>query len=231
MLEGARTVLESARRLDIVAAELRGGWESELHVVIDGVVPLAPVLEALKRFGDRGLPTRVQLEVEYQSGVAARFERSQADLMLLIEFEGSPHLDSIAVPPLDVLLVTNPEHPLAGRTAVERTDLLRHAELVVKDSSPDYAEAPREAWFGSAHVVHFTDFHSKRLALLSGVGFGWMPDHLVRDDLASGALVMVDALTGNRWTYHPHIAFSRNTPMGRAAGLFRDFLVEAFGDD
>ena len=68
--------------------------------------------------------------------------------------------------------------------------------------------------------------HSKRLALLGGAGYGWMPRHLVEDDLSAGVLVELDTASGSQWTYRPHLAHRRGTPMGRAARLSSEFLLE-----
>ena len=89
VLEEARGVLEHARRLDQVARSLKEGWEPVLSVVIDGVHPLEPVMRAVAAFNALDVPTRVRIHVEYQSGVAARFDTDAADLMLMLEFDGT----------------------------------------------------------------------------------------------------------------------------------------------
>ena len=63
---------------------------------------------------------------------------------------------------------------------------------------------------------------SKRLAALSGVGFGWLPEHLIGGDLAAGTLVPVG---GQQWTYHPKLVHRAGRPLGRAATLFVEALL------
>ena len=75
-------------------------------------------------------------------------------------------------------------------------------------------------------MVFLSDFHSKRLAALSGAGFGWLPLHLVGADLEAGRLVRV-AAEKNRWTYHPSLVHRSDRPLGRAAQLFRETLLAA----
>ncbi len=223
VLEEGRVVLEQARRLEVVAASLRDGWEPELSVVVDGAYPTEPLMRALGAFKAHGAPTRVRLHVEYQSGVEARFRSDRADLMLMLAFEGTGNWQSLPLPDLDMLLVVAAEHPLAS-ASVDREGLLDEVELVVRDSAADFVEAPREAWFGSRHVVYLSDFHGKLIAIRSGAGYGWLPGWLARPHVASGDLVMVPFEAGNTWTYHPTIVHRRDQPLGRAGALFLEAL-------
>lgn len=225
VLAGAQSVLREARRLEHTVTELRGGWEPDLHVVVDGVLPMAAVGHVLQKFVAEGLPTRVQVHVEYQEGVPARFHRTDADLMAIIDFEAHGRMEGAPLPPLEMVLVAHPEHPLVGAGPVAKEQLRGQVELVVKDSSPDFADQPRASYFESAHAVRFGDFHSKRLAVLAGVGFGWMPLHLVAQDLVQGALAEVPFVDGSRWTYHPHLVARADGSLGRAGRRFRSLWL------
>lgn len=225
ILEEATQVLGRARRLERLAASLSGGWEPELQVVVEGVYPMRPITEALRALSERRVPTRVRLDVEYQDGVPERFEADHADLMLLLDWPGDDRLRATPLPPLTMVLVASPRHPLAALQAIDRPTLLQHTDLVVRDSSSRYARAPRRPYMGSHHVVYLSDFHSKRLALLSGVGFGWAPEHLVAEDLARGELALLDFAEGSRWTYHPALISRRDAPLGPAGRLFVDVLL------
>lgn len=231
VLEEARAVLERARRLEHLAGSLRAGWEPTLAVVVDGVYPTAPLMQAVSAFTAQGAPTQLRIHVEYQSGVAARFTRDGADLMLMLEFDGTGAWTAIPLPDLPMDLVVAADHPIAALERVERDGLVQHVELVVRDSAPAFAESPREPWFGSRDVVLLSDFHSKAIAILSGVGYGWLPRWLAGPHLRSGALARVPFDEGNRWTYRPHIVHRRDVPLGRAGEAFLGHLrraVEAF---
>ncbi len=226
LLEASAEVLQSARRLDALGASFREGWEPGLQVVVDGALPMAPLLRALRRFAARRLPTRIRLDVEYQAGVPEVFDRNEADLMLVLEFDATGILEAEPLPAFDMVLLAHPDHRLAHMEAPGREDLLGDVEIVVKDSSTRFAEDPRESWFGAAHVLYLSDFHAKRLALMEGLGFGWMPEHLVVSELQAGALVPIEVPEGHRWTYHPKLARRADRPLGPAGRLMRDLMVE-----
>lgn len=222
-LESARGVLAQANGLERLAGELRDGWEPELQVVIDGVYPMSPVMSALSVFTQRQIPTRVRLDIEYQEGVPDRWVADDAALMLILDFD--PEDDPLTIhplPPLSMRLVAAPGHPLVSAASA---DLSRHFELVVKDSSPRYTRRPKQTFHDSQHVIYLSDFHAKRIAALSGIGFGWLPRHLIEDDLASGALVELPGQQ-SEWTYHPQLVHRADIRLGRAAALFVGALLE-----
>jgi DNA-binding transcriptional LysR family regulator len=224
LLEASAEVLRRAEGLGQLAGSLAGGWEPELRVVVDGALPMAPLTRALRGLVERKIPTRVQLDVEYQDGVLDRFEAERADLMLALGLEDGGRLQGAPLPPLPMVLVVGAGHPLAAARALGPDALQEHVDLVVKDSSPRFSQEPRRAFLGSRHVIRLSDFHTKGQCIEAGVGFGWMPEHLVAEALTAGRLVVVDLPGGNRWTYQPQLVSRRGEAPGRARALFTALL-------
>jgi DNA-binding transcriptional LysR family regulator len=221
--EETRDLLTRARKLDQLAAQLGDGWEAQLQIVVDGAWPMEPLLRALRVFGERAIPTQIRIDVEYQDGVIDRFDADHADLMVALGLEDGGRLKGVPLPPLEMVLVAAADHPLARRKALTHDDLLEHVDLVVKDSSPAFARTPRKTFLGTRHVIRFSDFHSKLAALRSGVGFGWMPEHLVHEELGGG-LALLDLPDGNRWSYVPQLVTRRDELPGRAAALVLELI-------
>ncbi len=225
ILESSREVIERARALERVASELSGGWEAELHVIVDGALPIAPITACLRRFADPEIPTCLRVDIEYQEGVIDHFIAAPADVALYLGFDSEEQAkpyDLTPLPDLDLVLVAAPDHALANQPF---TDAARagHAELVVRDSSPRFSERAKAAFSGSRNLVYLADFHSKRIALLDAAGYGWIPKHFVEQDLNEGRLVILDAEM-RRWTFQPQIVVRENQPLGRAGQLFVDTL-------
>jgi DNA-binding transcriptional LysR family regulator len=232
VLSLGRAVLEDARALETTARHLVEGWEPVLRVVIDGALPMRPVTTALRALSSAEVPTRVHLDVEYQEGVPHRFETDGADLMLLLgEHPLDLPVERRGLPSLEMVLVAAPEHPLGGATGVTRIELHTHVDVVVRDSSPAFAQRPRETFLGGRQVLHLPDFHTKRRVILDAAGYGWLPRHLVDEDLATGRLVLVDYVEGPSWSYTPQLITRRDRPLGRAGRLFLDALLGALEQD
>ena len=226
LLEEARDLLARARQLDQAATLLGEGWEPELQVVVDGAWPMGPLVKALQEFGARAIPTQIRIDVEDQDGVIDRFHADHADMMIALGLEDGGRLKGQALPALDMVLVASAAHPLAAMRGLDRDLLSAHVDLVVKDSSPAFARTPRKTFLGTRHVIRFSDFHAKLAALRAGVGFGWIPQHLVARDLEQGELVLLDLPDGNRWSYQPQLITRRDELPGKAATLFMGLVVE-----
>ncbi|MGB0638446.1 MAG: LysR family transcriptional regulator [Myxococcota bacterium] len=225
LLDASREVLDQARMLERVAFQLQDGWEPELHVVVDGALPMKDIIRCVRRFSDPDVPTALRLNVEYQEGVIDRFEESKGDLALVIGFDGNGDDDPYEctpLPDLELVLVASPAHPLAD-TVVTAENRKQHAELVVRDSSPRFDRRSKASFMGNTNVVFLSDFHSKRIALVEAAGYGWIPRHFIEDDLATNKLVILDAETSS-WTYSPQIIVRNGHSLGRAGQLFLDTM-------
>jgi DNA-binding transcriptional LysR family regulator len=229
VLAEAQRVIGQARRLEQVALELNRGHEPLLPIVLDGILPQPPVMAAMRAFVDRQLPTRVQLVVEYLTGVVERFRESEAAIMLVLDYEGDQELSAIPLPKVDMFLLAHRDHALnqTGQS-VDRAELARHVELVVADSSQRSSGASHRLFLGSPHLFELSDFHSKRQALLGGVGYGWLPNHLAAPHMKSGELVTIPFEEGSVHTFDPHLVYRKDPPLGAAGRLFMElFLKEA----
>ena len=227
ILGQSRSVIMAAQDLERVANELKDGWEPELHVIVDGALPMDAVLDCIRRFSEPDIPTHLRLEVEYQEGVVDRFEDAGGDLALVLGFAGDGDdagYDCIPLDPLELVLVAAADHPLAEQSGCAE-DRAAHAELVVRDSSPRFYQRAKQSFIGSGNVVYLSDFHSKRLGLLKGAGYGWIPRHFIETDLETGRLVHLRA-DPNSWTYYPQVAVKAGRELGPAARIFLDTIKD-----
>ena len=189
-------------------------------------------MRGLKRFTARDLPTTVELRLDYLGGVQERFESARADLMLTVDTISEPGFVVRALTPVDMVLATHKDHPLASQKRVlARADFHKAVELLI---APVHArELPhiRKMFMDGPHVFELSDFYSKRQALLSGVGFGWMPRHLIHDVLADGELVVLDFDEGAQHRLIPQLVHRRDIALGKAAEFFVELLEEEFARD
>lgn len=229
VLTEARSVIEKSRDLDQVARLLRQDWEPQLTVVVDGLLPMHPCMRAVQRLTELGAPTQIRVLVEYLSGVHGRFERDHADLMITLEAPVSPAWVRTPLPPVGVQLCAHKDHPLAGKETVHREDLIDHVELVVADSGGANEEQTHRLWLGSPHIFQVSDFHTKAQAVREGVGYGWLPSHLIQADLERGDLVRLPFTEGAIHTFVPQLIRHAGRPRGRAERFFARCILEGLG--
>ena len=229
VLEEGRVILARVRRVESLAARFHEDWEPRVEAVIDGIFPMQPVMAALKRMADEGVPTSIQIKVEFLGGVQDRFEKDGADLMLVKDYVRSHALVEHALPDVEVVLVAAAGHPLVSGTGLlTLSDLQRHVELTVHDSSESRRLVDNRL-FGGQRCFFLSDFFTKKQAVAMGLGFGWMPAYLVRDELSRGVLCEVPYEGGSRYAFAPMLVHPRDKPLGRAGAMLLSLLSETSG--
>lgn len=192
LLADARNVVASVDLLKARAKLMASGLEAELSVVVDVFFPTAVIAEAARDFAIRFPLTPLRLYVE---GLGAAYQpvldgRCSIGILgtLPVAF---PSLVSERLEEMPLVLVAAAAHPLArfnGR--IPRRDLAKYVQLVLTDRSElltgrDYGVMSPSTW-------RLADLSTKHAFLKDGVGWGSMPLHMVKNDIAKGTLVVLD---------------------------------------
>lgn len=223
VLAQCRKMLASERELTALCEVLRTGWEPRLGVVLDGIVPAAPVLRVVGELARERVPTRLRVATEFLGGVEEAFAREEADLMISVLPPQSVALRGEAMEPIRALLVARKDHPLVLRgAAVTDDELCAEVLLMVRGSDPRLRLSTAGLPVGT--VIHLNDFHAKKTSLLDGHGYGWMPEHLIGRELRRGTLARVRWKGGSAHAFHPHVYHRAERALGRAARRVLDAL-------
>ncbi|RLA05808.1 MAG: LysR family transcriptional regulator [Gammaproteobacteria bacterium] len=220
--EGQR-LMKMTERIHSLATSYQGGWEPKLEVVIDGALPAEPVMHALKVISDKAIATKFQVKMEFLGGVQLRFEEDQADFMIVMNYKPSPVLHAVPLKEKLFILVASKNHLLSQEKVIKHNHLLDHVELTIQDSSGSPVD---ELQFGCDRVFSLSDFAYKKSAMLVGLGFGWMPEELIRQELESGELIELNYVGGSRHVFTPHLVYSIDKPLGKTGEIFRELILE-----
>jgi DNA-binding transcriptional LysR family regulator len=214
VLGAARGLLEAERLLEDVVHQVKSGWEPRLTIVVDGVCPTATLFETVGLLAREASATRVDVHTEFLGGVERAFDELEADLMIAVLPVASKAVTSTALPELEAHLVAHKRHPLAQKSKLALTDLADSLLLTVKGSDPRLS-LPTASLESQSRVV-LPDFAAKKTAILTGVGFGWMPAHLIERELARGELVRLDLGPRATHRFTPRLYRRRGRKLGRA---------------
>lgn len=227
VLEEGRQLLSRARRIETLAERFSEDWEPRVEIVVDGILPMEPLMRVLRTMADSAIPTHIQLKVEFLGGVQDRFVKDKADIMLVKDYTRGRHLKEHPLPPVDVALVAAAAHPLSdARDVVSLDDLHAHIELTVHDSSESQGIVDARR-FGGPRVFFLSDFATKKQAIAMGLGFGWMPLYLVQDELDRGSMREIPFEGGARYHFTPSLVHPVDRPLGRAGAMFLRHLTGA----
>jgi DNA-binding transcriptional LysR family regulator len=236
LTEAGRTVLSEARTISNgingLRAKVRGllqGLEAEIHLVLDVMLPASRVVDALKTFRAEFPTVSLRLYVEGLGAVTQMVLNRTATIgvggPLDAEVAG---LERIGVGSVELIPVAAPDHPLAlaGRNAPGTGR--DHIQLVLTDRSPltqgqDLAVVGTQTW-------RLADLGSKHILLKEGIGWGNMPEPMVREDLEAGRLVQLDMPDCKGGPYRLQAIYRTDTPPGPAgAWLIARFEAQAAG--
>ena len=195
LLREGRHLLAAADELAQRVRRVASGWEQELTLALDNVIPFRRMVPLLDEFS-RVAPTQLRVIDEVLGGTWDALLSGRADLAIGATQEG-PEPSRLGTgyrsEPIGILrfvFVIAPTHPLAALPSpLPAGELRRHRQIVVADTSQRLA--PRAAGLlGLADVLTVPNLTAKIEAQKAGLGCGFVPAHLVKDELARGELIV-----------------------------------------
>ncbi len=184
----ALNILKQSDFLNYTADQLAIGEEAEIAIAIDGICPLDQITPILKIFNKEHPHVRIQLFIEYLGGMERLNEKS-IDLAFTQVFEWPSWSDALHCMNLPVIAVASPEHVLILDPENAKQNMQQHTQIVVSSSQ----QAPLSVNVNQEGTIwHVGDFASKRQLIKDGFGWGYMPIHMIQDDLDNGKLVTLN---------------------------------------
>ncbi|TNE36791.1 MAG: LysR family transcriptional regulator, partial [Alphaproteobacteria bacterium] len=153
--------------------------------------PMTCLAHVLKTLSKEFPTLPVTIYVETLGSTAERLHSGQCDIAIVGPLIASRHdIDAEPLRPIKSVAVCAPDYPLAEhRKPLTKDDLHQANQLVLTDRSKitegqDFGVYSPSTW-------RLSDIGAKHELLRAGLGWGFMPLHLVEKDLASGALVQI----------------------------------------
>ena len=182
----AKRVLTEANELLNLAHHLSTGNESSVTLAVDGsyeLPKLLPVFEdAQKTFPD----TELHLSLEYLTGALEAVTSGKADIAitpLTVDMLAEQALEATQ---LNHLRLVNVASPALIAKSDSNLAAFRHAyQIVVRDSGQ--LSGTREYGVQDGQRKWYVyDLATKKTLIMSGMGWGRLPEHMIHEELASG---------------------------------------------
>jgi len=227
LLREGRHLLAAAEELARRVRRVASGWEQELTLALDNIVPFARLIPLLDAF-HRVAPTQLRITDEVLGGTWDALLSGRADIAIGAMQEGpepsrlGAGYRSEPIGTVHFVFAVAPTHPLAAiASPLPASELRRHRQIVVGDTSQRLA--PRAAGLlGLADVLTVPSLVAKIAAQKAGLGCGFLPAHLVREELVSGELI-VRTTDQERSDSTMHVAW-RNDARGKAVAWWLQTL-------
>ncbi|PML04180.1 LysR family transcriptional regulator [Vibrio breoganii] len=190
VLEHGREILLATNRLYDSVQELESGWESEIRLARDTIVPEQKIFPLISKFNNLQQKVDVNLGVEVLGGGWDALHSRRADIVMGANGELPKGLFSThKMGEISFVFALSPKHPLANSpNTISNEQLQDYASIVVSDTS-QVLPVRDSGLFKSRQLIRVNSMESKISAQIEGLGVGFIPTHLAKPFLESGQLV------------------------------------------
>jgi DNA-binding transcriptional LysR family regulator len=186
----AARVAGDVQALDELVLVLKQGTESALRIVVDVLFPTESLVAFAKEFGVEHPSVELSLFTEVLSAVTAHVREKESSWGIAVEDADMSDLDHRVIADVQLVPVAAPEHALARSSGPLGGDALADAvQIVLGEHRSESEKGPDDHGVLSPRTWRVVDLATKHALVAGGLGWGHMPEHVVRDDLRAGRLV------------------------------------------
>jgi DNA-binding transcriptional LysR family regulator len=227
LLDDGRHLLRAAAELERRVQRIATGWEAELRIALDAIIPVERLYPMLERFYAAGCGTQIRINYEVLGGTWDALATGRADLVIGAPGD-MPARSGITTRLLctrsDFVFAVAPGHPLAAWPGiVPSSEIVRYRATVVADTSQEL-DARSVGLLDGQDTLRVPDIRAKASAQVAGLGIGHLPRWLAAPEIAAGRLVEKE-IADPRPAMPLHLAW-RSRQIGQALRWFLDELAK-----
>ena len=189
VLAAARRVLMEVDGLRRLASGLSTGHEPFVSLCVDALFPLPALLAVCGEFARQVPAVDLRVDTEVLSAVSARVLEGRASVGVVSPLGIAPGLERQLLAAIRLIPVVAPQHPLANvRGTLSRQQIAAAVQIVLSERGERGVD---DQGVLSLRTWRIGDLHTKHMMLCAGLGWGNLPEHLVREDLRAKRLVAI----------------------------------------
>lgn len=176
LLGEGRWLLRSAADLESRLRRIATGYESELKLVHDSLLPASALVDDIRAFEALECGTRLRISTEVMTGSWEALREGRADLVLAIGDPPSGFVQQARrLRDIEFVFCVAPQHPLARiKHPLTQDDLLAHTAIVVADSARLLPARSIGLVAGQSRITVST-IEAKIALQVAGLGYGFLP--------------------------------------------------------
>ena len=222
LLQRSRQLLSDASAIEVQALHLEQGWEAEIRLVVEAAYPTQQLMKALKQFEPLSNKTRIRLQEVVLSGAEDVLLSDNADLVIS-PFVPQGFLGEELIQ-VNFVAVAHPEHPLhqLGRE-ITTNDLSRETQVIISDSGSKGIDA---GWLSGSQRWSVNSLESAQKIISSGLGYGWLLEEEIGQQIKNGQLKYLPLNEGRRQTSILYLIYADLTRVGPATKQLAEILKQ-----
>ncbi|MDO6460867.1 LysR family transcriptional regulator [Granulosicoccaceae sp. 1_MG-2023] len=221
LLRESRQLSRQAQSLESLAETLSAGWETHVTLSVDELYPADQLANVLKAFLPESRGCRIRIRNDVLGGSHEAIRQRNADLVIF--GSDQPVNDAEPIGQTSFIPVAHPSHPLFDG-AVTFAGLARHTQIAIADTAVADQDKQDNAWLLTEQRITVSSISAALELLTRGIGYCFVPQHRVRDQLLSGAL---RELPVSHFQSH-QVGLQMIMPKGPATGPAIRHLAELF---
>lgn len=192
LLERGRVLLEAADKLTTDAEALARGWETQLTIVTEALIPTDALFPLVTKLADKA-NTQISIMTEVLAGAWERLEQGRADIVIApdMHFRASTEINTRKLYSIISVYVASPDHPIHDEPEpLSEVTRVKYRGIAVADTARERPVLTVQLLDKQQRLTVST-MDDKRRALLAGLGVATMPYSMVEQDIAEGRLRVV----------------------------------------
>ncbi|EGR1565987.1 LysR family transcriptional regulator [Vibrio parahaemolyticus] len=221
ILERGRAILQASEKLVNDATLLANGWELDITVAFDGIIPISNFFQMVDALAEVS-STRIRLQEEILAGSWESLNTGRADLLVCPSLDTLPQeVKAEKIGKMSMIWVAATEHYVHKRSG-EFDDSAREKYRIIA-----IADTAREQPALSINIIQkqprltVTNFTAKVEALTAGLGIGTLPRQIALPLIEKGVLKQIEGTEEQPMDII--LAWRRNT-MGEAKSWCIQYL-------
>ncbi|WP_449576066.1 LysR family transcriptional regulator [Lelliottia nimipressuralis] len=204
LLSQVRPLLKTFSYVEAQAATLQEGMRSQLNLVVDVIYPRERLFSALQQFQQLWPTIRVKLTEVTESMFPTMSAVDDADVMIVTDRQNITGRGEWLMN-VDFIAVAHRDHPLLSVSGTLTEALLSNWPRIQIADSGKAATGDSQNW-------DFSTLDAAAGAIVAGLGYGWLPQASIHQQLAAGILQPLPLSHGSHRVTPLHIILRRDVP-------------------
>ncbi len=218
----AQAILHQVNEFQAVVDSINKEEEALIRLTLDNALLMPELTEILARFDQIFPTTSVELNTTSSVDVVDQVRLGKADIGLMLTGLGfNKEVDLCFIGHLPFFAVSSVDYPLADKPRLNVGDLTSHKQIVLRSDKDDKTEMSPLL---SASLWWSNDFLNIKALVNQGLGWSYMPEHLVKQDIQDAKLCKLD-VTFDHKTWSPPVDLV--TEKNQSRGPAQEWLFEA----
>lgn len=192
LLEQGRQLLSLNNKIEENVQILASGWERVLRIAYDEVLNNVAIFDLIKRFKLHCPHVNLEIFSEILGGCADALEKNKVDIAIGISGRPivSPTFNFEPLGKIKFAFAVAPHHPLAKfPEPIDSETLQQFTSIFARDSAQRYTNQSTNLSH-ETNCITFSSMELKRQAQIAGLGIGFLPFSLIKEDIKKGRLVI-----------------------------------------